>query len=84
MDLVIEVTLLRLLRRTQYSKAARMIRSVPRRVNMLLCTTISKGVPVFNRPPTGAYSPSVFSRKITMSMSPGFLPAKGEVTPGYR
>ena len=35
-----------------------------------------------NAPPTGAYSPSVFSRTTTKSMSPGVLPTSGHRTPG--
>ena len=45
LDLVTDVTFFLLSRRTQYSKAARIMRSVPRRVNMFVCTTVSWAVP---------------------------------------
>jgi hypothetical protein len=45
-------------------------------------TTISRSVSGYIRPPMLEYSPSVFSRTIIMSMSPGSRPASGERTPG--
>ena len=36
------------------------------------------------RPPSEEYSPSVFSRITTKSMSPGWRPASGQGTPGNR
>ena len=44
------------------SKAKRITRSTPMRVNTLSCTTNSRSVPSNMRPPTLEYSPSVFSR----------------------
>jgi hypothetical protein len=44
------------------SKANFMMRSVPRRVKMLSCITVSCAVPWYMMPPTLEYSPSVFSR----------------------
>jgi hypothetical protein len=39
-----------------------MMRSVPSRVKMACCTTVSRSVPSKMRSPTLGYSPSVFSR----------------------
>ena len=49
--------------------------------------TISRSVPSYMRPPMLEYSPSVFSRTISMSISPAFSgcpsrPTSGERTPG--
>jgi len=38
-------------------------------------------MPTCTRPPAPAYSPSVFSRTQTMSMSAAATPASGEATP---
>ena len=46
-----------------FSNAARMIRSQPRRVKTAVWMATSSSVPWYSRPPTLAYSPSVFSRK---------------------
>ena len=46
------------------------------------CRTVSRSVPANIRPPTDEYSPSVFSRTTTKSISPGSRPASGEGTPG--
>ena len=61
-----------------------MIRSVPKRVKIDSCSAISWSVPLWSRPPISEYSPSLFSRMISMSMSPGFLPASGDGTPSNR
>ncbi|MCY1453992.1 hypothetical protein D9M71_710230 [compost metagenome] len=60
------------------------MRSTPRRVNTDSCSTNSFSVPSNMRPPSEEYSPSVFSRITTKSMSPGCLPASGHGTPGNR
>ena len=57
---------------------------MPRRVNTEVCTATSSGKPLYWKPPTLAYSPSVFSRMTTMSMSPLSMPRRGDVTPGSR
>ena len=44
--------------------------------------TISRSVPSNMRPPTDEYSPSVFSRTTTKSMSPGLRLASGDGMPG--
>ena len=59
-----------------------MIRSQPRRVKTALWTPSSSGKPMYWKPPTLAYSPSVFSRITTMSMSQGALPESGDDMPG--
>ena len=38
-----------------------------------VCTATSSGVPRFSRPPLSTYSPSLFSRMTTKSMSAGLL-----------
>jgi len=48
------------------------------------CITTSRGVPVNWRPPMSEYSPSVFSRTTTKSMSAAVRPASGLRTPGRR
>ena len=48
------------------------------------CITISRSVPSYMRPPTLEYSPSVFSRTISMSMSPGFSGWPWRSTSGER
>ena len=52
------------------------------RVNTPVCSATSCGVPRCTRPPTPAYSPSLFSRTHTMSMSADVRPASGPDTPG--
>ena len=82
LDFVIDVTERRPRARAS-SKAKRTMRSVPRRVKTALCTATSPSVPPCTRPPTCAYSPSVFSRTSRMSM--GRLRSKsGVATPGSR
>ena len=49
---------------------------------MLSWTTTSSSVPSNIRPPTEEYSPSLFSRTIQKSMSPGLRSASGERIPG--
>ena len=51
------------------------MRSVPRRVKTACCTTSSASVPANMRPPISEYSPSVFSRTTTKSISSGVRPA---------
>ena len=53
------------------------------------CMTISRSVPGYMRPPMLEYSPSVFSRTMYMSISPGAraLPSRrttGAMMPGIR
>ena len=64
------------------SKAYFSTRSTPTRVKTLSCVTNSRSVPGNILPPVEEYSPSVFSLKMTMSMSPAFLPDSGDSTPG--
>ena len=64
------------------SKAYFSTRSMPTRDITVSCTTTSRSLPSNMRPPMLEYSPSVFSRTIIMSMSPGTSPASGERTPG--
>ena len=64
------------------SKAKRMIRSTPRRVKIAVSVATSSGRPRCTRPPWPAYSPSLFSRTITQSRSPGPTSRSGEVMPG--
>ena len=64
------------------SNAKRMMRSTPLRENTDSWNTISRSVPSYMRPPTDEYSPSVFSRTTTKSMSPGLRLASGEGIPG--
>ena len=59
-----------------------MMRSVPRRVKTACCTTSSASVPANMRPPISEYSPSVFSRTTTKSISSGVRPASGDASPG--
>jgi hypothetical protein len=47
-------------------------RSTPTRDITVCCITISRSPPSYMRPPMLEYSPSVFSRTISISMSPGF------------
>jgi len=66
------------------SKANFNTRSTPTRLSTVSCITISRSVPGHIRPPIAEYSPSVFSRTTQKSMSPGFLLASGDGTPGIR
>ncbi|MNR18683.1 hypothetical protein D3C85_1354230 [compost metagenome] len=66
------------------SKAYLRIRSTPRRVNTDSCSTSSCSLPSNILPPTEEYSPSVFSRITTKSISPGSRPASGQGTPGNK
>ena len=58
------------------------MRSTPLRENTDSWNTISRSVPSYMRPPTDEYSPSVFSRTTTKSMSPGLRLASGDGMPG--
>ena len=69
-DLVTDVSSFLRLRWRASSKAKRITRSVPWRVKIADCTATSWGTPGVQRPPTCAYSPSVFSRTTTKSISP--------------
>ena len=80
-DLVADVTFFRGRVRAS-SNANFMIRSTPLRVNTDSWNTISRSVPSYMRPPTDEYSPSVFSRTTTKSMSPGLRLASGDGMPG--
>ncbi|KAG0906892.1 hypothetical protein G6F32_017055 [Rhizopus arrhizus] len=66
------------------SKANFSTRSAPMRVNTLSWMTTSRSVPSNRRPPLLEYSPSVFSRTMKKSMSPGLRSANGDGTPGIR
>ncbi|MNV73850.1 hypothetical protein D3C71_1670210 [compost metagenome] len=71
------------------SKANLSTRSTPWRDITVSCITISRGVPSYMRPPMLEYSPSVFSRTMNMSISPGCRgdPSRrttGAITPGMR
>ncbi len=62
-------------------------RSTPMRDMTVSCITISRSVPGYMRPPMLEYSPSVFSRTMYMSISPGWraLPSRrttGAMMPG--
>ena len=57
---------------------------MPLRVKIAVSTATSIGSPRWERPPAPAYSPSVFSRTTTKSISPGAVPASGPLTPGSR
>jgi len=59
-------------------------RSLPMRLKIEVWATNSRSVPGYITPPTAEYSPSVFSRTIIMSMSPGLRPASGHGTPSNR
>ena len=65
------------------SHAYCMTRSVPRRVNTDSWTASSSSVPWCRRPPISEYSPSLFSRTITMSTSSGAMSRRGEGMPGH-
>ncbi len=54
-----------------------MMRSTPLRVEMSSWSATSSGVPFLKLPPVPAYEPSVFSRKITKSMSAARKPFSG-------
>ena len=76
-DLVAEVTCFAGRVRAS-SNANRRMRSTPLRENTDSWNTISRSVPSNIRPPTDEYSPSVFSRTTTKSMSPGLRLASGD------
>ena len=78
-DLVTSVSCLRGRLRAS-SNAKRWMRSTPLRVKTEVSVATSSGRPRCTRPPEPEYSPSVFSRTITQSMSLPF--ASGLVTPG--
>ena len=80
-DLVADVTCFAARVRAS-SNAYFMIRSTPLRENTVCWNTISRSVPSNMRPPTDEYSPSVFSRTTTKSISPGFRLASGDGMPG--
>jgi hypothetical protein len=63
------------------SKAYFSTRRLPWRLNTDSWITNSRSVPSNMTPPSWVYSPSVFSRTIIMSMSPGLRPASGQGTP---
>ena len=69
-DFVIEVTRCFLSRCSASSKAKRTMRSMPRRVKTEVWIATSSGWCWYTNPPTCAYSPSVFSRTTTKSISP--------------
>ena len=81
LDLVITVSSLRGRDRAS-PKAKRMIRSTPARVMIDTSVATSIGWPWCTRPPTPAYSPSVFSRTITQSRSAGSQRFSGASMPG--
>ena len=81
LDLVAEVTCFAGRVRAS-SKANRMMRSTPLRVKTVCWNTVSRSVPSNMRPPIDEYSPSVFSRTTTKSMSPDRRPASGVGMPG--
>ena len=60
-----------------------MTRSVPRRVKTDSWTASSSSVPWCRRPPISEYSPSLFSRTITMSTSSGATSRRGDGMPGH-
>jgi hypothetical protein len=64
------------------SHANLMIRSVPLRVKIASCTASSSSVPRCSRPPISEYSPSLFSRTITMSTVSGVAFLSGDEIPG--
>ncbi|CFE02702.1 Uncharacterised protein [Bordetella pertussis] len=80
LDLVAAVRCLPRLRAS--SNANFSTRSAPTRVNTLSWITTSRSVPANSRPPLLEYSPSVFSRTMKKSMSPGLRLASGVGTPG--
>ena len=59
-----------------------MIRVTPVRVNIDTSVATSSGWPRCALPPIPEYSPSLFSRTITQSRSPGLQFRKGEDIPG--
>jgi hypothetical protein len=58
-----------------------MTRSQPLRVKMACWMAISLSAPRKSRPPISEYSPSLFSRTMSMSMSADVRPASGDLTP---
>ena len=64
------------------SQANSMMRSVPLRVKTDSWTASSSSVPWCSRPPISEYSPSLFSRTITMSTCSGVTSRSGEGMPG--
>jgi hypothetical protein len=75
-DLVTTVSSLRGRARAS-AKAKRMMRATPARVITETSVATSSGSPRCTRPPTPAYSPSLFSRTITQSSSRAVTPRKG-------
>ena len=73
---------MRLERVAASSQANSMIWSVPLRVKIASCTASSSSVPWCSRPPISEYSPSLFSRTITMSTVSGVAFLSGEGMPG--
>jgi hypothetical protein len=80
-DLVTTVSSLRGRARAS-AKAKRMMRETPARVITETSVATSSGSPRCTRPPTPAYSPSLFSRTITQSSSRAVTPRNGLVIPG--
>jgi hypothetical protein len=80
-DLVTTVSSLRGRARAS-AKAKRMMRATPARVITETSVATSSGSPRCTRPPTPAYSPSLFSRTITQSSSRAVTPRKGLTIPG--
>lgn len=63
------------------SNANRISRSTPWRVNIATSVAVSHGWPRCERPPWPAYSPSVFSRTMIQSKSPGEAFRNGDSVP---
>jgi hypothetical protein len=63
------------------SNAKSMILSTPCLVKMDTSVAVSQGLPVWERPPWPAYSPSEFSRMITQSSAPGAQLRRGDCVP---
>ena len=68
------------------SKAKRMIRSQPFSVNSAVCSATSLPGPRADRlrPPSPAYSPSLFSRTTTQSRWVSSALRSGDTTPGWK
>ena len=63
--------------------ANRRQRSTPALVSIEVSVAASAGPPRWTVPPAPTYTPSVFSRTTTRSMSSGLTSASGDATPGY-